>query len=49
MDTYGGYPDRWLEQDWDVCENLLSVNSILQKVKARENKKKGMKSKKPRN
>lgn len=56
MDKYGGYPDRWLEQDWAVCTQLLDVNSIIQSVQKRERKKKswkdrmagGGKSKKPR-
>jgi len=56
MVTYGGYPDRWLEQDWGICVQLLNVNSIKQSVQERERKKKswkdkmsgGGKSKKPR-
>ena len=39
MKEYGGYPDRWLEQDWEMCEALFTVNSIIQKVKEREKKK----------
>ena len=51
MEKYGGYPDRWLEQDWEICERLFHVNSIIQKIKAREQKKKkqqGNTAKKPR-
>ena len=45
MDKYGGYPDRWLEQDLSVCIKLLDVNSIIQSVQERERKKKSWKDK----
>ncbi|MCK4822320.1 hypothetical protein KA005_41540 [bacterium] len=45
MITYGGYPDRWLEQDWGICVQLLNVNSIKQSVQARERKKRSWKDK----
>jgi hypothetical protein len=40
MKEYSGYPDRWIEQDWQLCEQLLNVNSHIQKIKERERKKK---------
>lgn len=48
MDKYGGYPDRWLEQDWDKCMALLDVNSIIQNVQKRERKKQEFKQKRKR-
>ncbi|MHA1136507.1 MAG: hypothetical protein ACTSSE_08475 [Candidatus Thorarchaeota archaeon] len=46
LDKYGGYPDRWLDQDWAVCVKLLNVNSIIQNIQERERKKKRWKDKK---
>lgn len=39
MKEYGGYPDRWLEQDWSICLELLNVKSIIQTILERERKK----------
>jgi len=45
MKEYGGYPSGWLEEDWAICVKLLDVNSIIQKIQARERKKKKFKDK----
>ena len=49
MKEYGGYPDRWLEQDWALIQQLLTVNSIIQKIQKREQKKKNSKQKRQSN
>jgi len=45
MKQYGGYPDRWLDQDWSMCIQLFDVNAIIARVQEREKKKSDMKNK----
>lgn len=45
MKEYGGYPDRWLDQDWSMTIQLLDVNNIIKRVQERERKKSEMRNK----